>query len=101
MTQFRDLDPLLHSQLRLAIMSILISVDSADFIYLREKTEATAGNLSVQIGKSEAAGYISVMRSFGESDPQTRCSITELGRQRFAAYVAALRDYLGSVDQKI
>ena len=51
MTQFRDLDPLLHSQLRLAIMSILISVDSADFIYLREKTEATAGNLSVQIGK--------------------------------------------------
>ncbi len=100
MTQFRDLDPLLHSQLRLAIMSILISVDSADFIYLREKTEATAGNLSVQIGKLKEAGYISVKKSFGESYPQTMCSITELGRQRFAAYVAALRDYLGSVDQK-
>ncbi|MZQ80485.1 MAG: transcriptional regulator, partial [Bacteroidales bacterium] len=66
MTQFRDLDPLLHSQLRLAIMSILISVDSADFIYLREKTEATAGNLSVQIGKLKEAGYISVKKSFGE-----------------------------------
>jgi len=101
MTQFRDLDPLRQSQVRLARMSILISVDSADFIYLREKTEATAGNLSVQIGKLKEAGYISVKKSFGESYPQTMCSITELGRQRFAAYVAALRDYLGSVDQKI
>lgn len=101
MTPFRELDPLLHSQLRLAIMSILISVDSADFIYLREKTEATAGNLSVQIGKLKEAGYISVKKSFGESYPQTMCSITELGRQRFAAYVAAIRDYLGSEELKI
>ena len=85
---------MLHSQLRLAIMSVLISVDSAGFSYLREKTEATAGNLSVQIGKLKDAGYISVSKSFGESYPQTMCSITELGRKKFAEYVAALEDYL-------
>ncbi len=85
---------MLHSQLRLAIMSVLISVDSAGFSYLREKTEATAGNLSVQIAKLKDAGYISVNKSFGESYPQTMCSITDLGRKKFAEYVAALGDYL-------
>jgi hypothetical protein len=96
MTPFRELDPLLHSQLRLAIMSILISVDNADFSYLKEKTEATAGNLSVQIGKLKDAGYIYVKKSFGESYPQTMCAITGLGRKMFAEYVAALGDYLGT-----
>jgi DNA-binding MarR family transcriptional regulator len=94
MKPFRELDPLLHSQLRLAIMSVLISVDMADFTYLREKTEATAGNLSIQIGKLKEAGYITVSKSFGESYPRTMCSITDLGRKRFAGYVAALNDYL-------
>ena len=94
MTSFRELDPLLHSQLRLAIMSVLISVDRADFSYLREKTGATAGNLSVQIGKLKEAGYISVSKSFGESYPQTMCSITDLGRKKFEEYVSALGDYL-------
>jgi DNA-binding MarR family transcriptional regulator len=94
MTPFKELDPLLHSQLRLAVMSILISVDRADFSYLREETEATAGNLSVQIGKLKDAGYIAVSKSFGESYPQTMCSITELGRKKFEEYVAALNDYL-------
>ena len=94
MKPFRELDPLLHSQLRLAVMSILISVDNAGFSYLREKSGATAGNLSVQIGKLKDAGYISVSKSFGESYPQTMCSITDLGRQKFAEYVSALGDYL-------
>ena len=53
-----ELDALLHSQLRLAIMSILLSVDEADFVYLKEKTESTAGNLSVQLEKLAAANYI-------------------------------------------
>ncbi len=94
MTPFRELDPLLHSQLRLAVMSILVSVDRADFTYLRDKTEATAGNLSVQIGKLKDAGYITVSKSFGESYPQTMCRITDLGRQKFSEYVTALQDYL-------
>ena len=101
MTPFRELDPLLHSQLRLAIMSILVSVDSAGFNYLREKTEATAGNLSVQIGKLKDGGYISVKKSFGESYPQTMCHITDLGKKKFADYVAALGDYLGSEGRKV
>lgn len=94
MTPFRELDPLLHSQLRLAIMSILISVDRADFTFLRDKTEATAGNLSVQLTKLKEGGYIEVSKSFGESYPQTMCSITQLGRKKFAEYVAALSEYL-------
>ena len=56
----KELNPLLHSQLRLAIMSILMNVEEADFVYLKEKTESTAGNLSVQIDKLSSAGYISV-----------------------------------------
>lgn len=60
----KELDPLLHSQLRLAVMSILINVEEADFVYLREKTEATAGNLSVQLDKLAAAGYITIEKGF-------------------------------------
>lgn len=63
-----ELDPLIHSQLRLAIMSILLSVDEADFVYLKEKTESTAGNLSVQLDKLSKAGYIQVERVCGEED---------------------------------
>lgn len=94
MTQFNDLDPLLHSQLRLAIMSILISVESADFSYLREKTGATAGNLSIQITKLKEAGYIDVSKKFSGNYPQTSCKITSLGRQKFSDYVRSLKDYL-------
>ena len=56
----KPLDPLLHSELRLAVVSILIGVEDADFVYLRERTGATAGNLSVQIDKLSTAGYIEV-----------------------------------------
>ncbi len=55
---FRKLNPLLHSELRLAVMSILIGVEEADFVYIRKQTGATAGNLSVQIDKLSEAGYI-------------------------------------------
>ena len=94
MTQFKDLDSLLHSQLRLAVMSILISVEEADFSYLREQTGATAGNISTQITKLREGGYIEVKKSFRENYPQTRCRITSLGRQRFTEYVTALNEYL-------
>ncbi len=94
MTPFKELDPLLHSQLRLAVMSILVSVEEADFSYIREKTEATAGNLSVQITKLKEGGYIEVKKKFRENYPQTTCSITPLGRKMFAEYVKALKDYI-------
>ena len=93
----RELDPLLHSQLRLAVMSILMSVESADFVYLREQTDSTAGNLSVQLDKLEAAGYISVAKSFAGKRPKTTCSITDRGRQAFEEYVDTLKTYLNPV----
>jgi DNA-binding MarR family transcriptional regulator len=94
MTTFKDLDPLLHSQLRLAVMSILVNVENADFSYIRDKTEATPGNLSVQITKLKEGGYIDVRKKFRDNYPQTTCSITPLGRQKFTEYVNALKDYI-------
>ena len=81
---FKPLDPLLHSELRLAVMSLLVGVESADFVYLRQQTGATAGNLSVQIDKLSKAGYIAVEKSFRGKMPRTVCRITETGREAFA-----------------
>lgn len=90
----RELNPLLHSQLRLAIISILMSVEEADFVYLKEKTESTAGNLSVQLDKLSAAGYISVEKGMYGKRPRTVCSITPAGRDAFEEYVETLKLYL-------
>lgn len=90
----RELDPLLHSQLRLAVMSILMNVEEADFVYLRETTDSTAGNLSVQLDKLSAAGYITVTKTFVGKKPRTTCQITETGRKAFEDYVDALKEYL-------
>lgn len=90
----KELNPLLHSQLRLGVMSILMNVDEADFVYLKEKTESTAGNLSVQIDKLSTAGYIEVEKSFAGKKPRTVCRITAQGRLAFEEYVNALKEYL-------
>lgn len=90
----KELDPLLHSQLRLAVMSILMSVEEADFVYLREKTESTAGNLSVQIDKLARAEYITVEKGFAGRKPRTVCRVTDKGRRAFENYVNTLRSYL-------
>lgn len=91
---FKELDPLLHSELRLAIMSILISVEEADFVYLKEETKATSGNLSVQIDKLEKAGYIKVKKTFKGKMPRTTCKITPKGIEAFGKYVEALKSYI-------
>jgi DNA-binding MarR family transcriptional regulator len=91
---FNDLDPLLHSQLRLAIMSLLISLEAAEFTFLKEKTNATAGNLSVQIDKLSEAGYIRVEKSFKGKKPLTTCSITPEGIKAFENYVNILKQYI-------
>ena len=93
---FRELDPLLHSQLRLSIMSLLIGVKSGTFVYLLEKTGATKGNISVQLKKLEEAGYIDISKSFQNNYPLTTCRITPKGVEAFEKYVDSLRDYLGS-----
>ena len=90
---FKDLDPILHSQLRLAVMSLLISVRQAEFTYLREKTNSSAGNLSVQLQKLKDAGYIEIEKKFKDNYPQTNCKITPAGIQAFELYVKNLQSY--------
>lgn len=93
----QELDPLLHSQLRLAIMSILLSVEEADFVYLKEKTESTAGNLSVQLDKLTTAGYITKGTDGSGTKPRTICKMTEKGREAMQKYVEALKTYFAGL----
>ena len=90
----KELNPLLHSQLRLAIMSILMNVEEADFVYLKEQTESTAGNLSVQLDKLSNAGYIHIQKGFVGKKTRTVCRMTETGRAAFEEYVDTLKKYL-------
>lgn len=94
MSQFNSLDPLLHSQLRLAIISLLISVEQAEFNFLKEKTEATSGNLSVQLKKLSDAKYITIKKQFKDNYPLTTCKITQKGIDAFENYVNALKGYI-------
>ena len=87
---FKELNPLLHSELRLAVVSILIGVESADFVFIRQQTGATA----VQLDKLAKAGYIEVEKTFRGKIPCTVCRITDAGRDAFAEYVEALQSYI-------
>ena len=80
---FKDLDPLLHSQLRLSIISLLIGVKDAEFTFIKEKTNSTAGNLSVQVQKLKDAGYIEITKEFKDNYPNTTCKITTKGIKAF------------------
>lgn len=91
---FKELNPIIHSQLRLAVMTVLVSVEEADFTYLKEKTEATAGNLSVQLDKLNAAGYIKITKEFVGKRTRTSCKITHQGKVAFEEYIDALKTYL-------
>lgn len=93
---FKDLDPLLHNELRLKVMAALDSLDDADFVYLKGLTKATAGNLSVQISKLEEAGYIKVARSGEGRGSHTICRITSLGAKALQEYQRALMGYFRS-----
>ena len=91
---FKELDPILHSQLRLAVVSLLVNTKEAEFTVLKLKTNATAGNLSVQINKLKDAGYIEVVKQFKDNYPQTTCKITNTGIEAFNKYVNALQSYV-------
>jgi len=90
------LDPLLHSELRLGVMSILAGVESADFTFIKNQTGATAGNLSIQIDKLTSAGYINVEKGFKGKMPCTTCSLTSTGREAFENYINSLKEYLNA-----
>jgi DNA-binding transcriptional ArsR family regulator len=99
---FRNLDPILHSQVRLAIMSIVIGVKEAGFNYLLEHIDTTKGNLSFQMTKLKDAGYINVVKSFKGNYPHTTCSITEKGIDAYEKYVNAMDEYFQKFkDEKI
>lgn len=91
---FAELDPLLHQQLRLGVMSLLLSVREAEFTFIKEKTGASSGNLSVQVSKLKEAGYINVEKSFKDNFPLTVCKITPQGISAFETYVKALEKYI-------
>ena len=91
---FKPLDPLLHSELRLAVMSLLISLKEAEFTYIKEKTGSTAGNLSVQLNKLSDAEYITIEKTFRDNYPVTTCRITKKGIKAFQEYVDSLKSYI-------
>ncbi len=91
---FKELNPLLHSELRLAVMSLLMSVEEADFVYIRQQTGATAGNLSIQVDKLNKAGYVEVNKTFKGKMPCTTLKITPEGIKAFEEYVEALKSYI-------
>jgi DNA-binding MarR family transcriptional regulator len=91
---FKDLDPILHSQLRLAIVSILMTVEETNFSFIKDSTNAAAGNISIQIKKLQEAGYIKVEKSFKDNYPNTSLSITRKGIKAFEEYVNNLKKYI-------
>lgn len=95
---FKELDPLLHNELRLKVMAALSSLDDADFVYLKGLTKATQGNLSVQLTNLEEAGYIKVSRSGSGRGSHTVCRITAKGSQAFLAYQKAIMGYFSQTD---
>lgn len=91
---FKELDPILHSQLRLAIVSLLISLEEAEFSFIKDKTGASSGNISVQLNKLKDANYIDINKRFKNNYPQTMCKITTQGVEAFEKYVSALQSYV-------
>jgi DNA-binding PadR family transcriptional regulator len=95
MPELPELDPVVHGKLRLAVLSLLIGVEEADFTWLRLKTGSTDGNLGAQMLKLEEAGYVAMEKRFAGRKPQTLYRMTPAGREALARYVAALKQLLG------
>lgn len=91
---FNDLNPILHSQLRLSIISILMTVEETNFSFIKDATKASAGNISIQIKKLQEAGYITVVKTFSNNYPNTTISITNKGKDAFESYVTDLKRYI-------
>jgi DNA-binding HxlR family transcriptional regulator len=96
MPELPELNPVIHGKLRLALLSLLSSVDEAEFTWLRTKTGSTDGNLGAQLMKLEEAGYLAVEKKFVHRKPQTLYRMTEVGRQALTDYVQALKQLLGA-----
>ena len=91
---YQQLDDIIHSRIRLAIMSVLISLDEADFKFLKEKVNTTDGNLSVHLKKLEEAGYINVKKEFVNRKPVSSYKLSEKGVDAFERYIKKLEDLI-------
>ena len=96
---FKNLDPILHSQVRLAVMSLLVNMQSAEFSYLLENIETTKGNLSFQLTKLKEAGYINIKKSFRKNYPLTTAKITPKGLEAYEIYVEAISGYFKNLNK--
>jgi DNA-binding transcriptional ArsR family regulator len=95
MPELPELDPVVHGKLRLAVLSLLVGVEEAEFTWLRDKTGSTDGNLGAQMIRLEEAGYVSMQKRFAGRKPQTVYRMTKAGREALAGYVSALKTLLG------
>lgn len=91
---YQQLDEIIHSRIRLAVMAILAAVEDAEFTYLREKVNATDGNLGAHLRKLEEAGYVAVRKGFVARKPVSRYRLTSKGRDAFGRYVERLGSML-------
>ncbi|MDP4237310.1 MAG: transcriptional regulator [Bacteroidota bacterium] len=91
---YQNIDDVIHSRIRLAIMSVLVTVDEAEFTYLREKVGATDGNLGMHLKKLEDAKYIKVRKNFVDRKPVTHYKLTAIGRKAFALYIDSLEQLI-------
>lgn len=94
MPELPELDPIIHGKMRLALLSILTTVEEAEFTYLRDRTGSTDGNVGAHLLKLEQAGYIAVKKAFLARKPSTTYRMTEKGRKAFATYVSNLKQLL-------
>lgn len=85
------IDDVIHGRIRLGIMAFLSSADVADFTEIKQKLQATDGNLSVHLRKLEEAGYVGVEKTFAGRKPLTRVSLTAAGRAAFIRYLDAMK----------
>lgn len=98
---YQQLDEVIHSRIRLAVMSILAGVESAEFTYLRDRTGATDGNLGAHLRKLEEARYVAVEKRFEDRKPVTRYSLTDRGREAFRRYVDRLESMISGNEKGV
>lgn len=95
-----DLDPLIHAPIRLAVMSLLLTVKEADFSFIRDSVGTSDGNLSTHLSRLEKSGYISVRKTFQGKRPRTFCSLTDTGRTHFLRYLDRLEEIVKGQKQE-
>jgi DNA-binding HxlR family transcriptional regulator len=94
-----DIDKIIHEPARLMIISYLFVVESADFVFLRNQTGLTDGNLSSHLSKLESVGYVDVEKKFKAKKPQTLLKLSENGRKAFELYRKKMEQWRKKMEQ--